>query len=116
MGLYKAMLKQYGKAVSGGIGSFSQFGFAEAEIVVHALEAVTGPYTVASVNSAIKAVSNFDTGQLCQPWTYGSYPMHIPNNEDYTVTPENGTMVLAQGCTQISSVDPQIAAYRKVAG
>ena len=116
MSLYKAILKQYGKAVSGGIGSFSQFGFAEAEIVVHALESVKGPYTVASVNAAIKAVSNFNTGQLCQPWTYGSYPMHIPNNEDYTVTPDNGHMVLAQGCTAISSVDPQIAAYRKVAG
>ncbi len=116
MSLYKAILKQYGKAVSGGIGSFSQFGFAEAEIVVHAMESVTGPYTVASVNAAIKAVSNFSTGQLCQPWTYGNYQMHIPNNKDYTVTPENGTMVLAQGCTQISSVDPQIAAYRKVAG
>jgi branched-chain amino acid transport system substrate-binding protein len=116
MTLYKAILAQYGKAVSGGIGSFSQFGFAEAEIVVHALETVQGPYTVKSVNAAIKAVSNFTTGMLCQPWTYGSYPMHIPNNEDYTVTPENGKMVLAQGCTKISSVDPQIAAYRKVAG
>jgi hypothetical protein len=61
-------------------------------------------------------VKNFSTGMLCQPWTYGSYPMHIPNNEDYTTTPEGGRMVLAQGCTQISSVDPQIAAYRKVAG
>jgi hypothetical protein len=35
---------------------------------------------------------------------------------DYTVTPNNGQMTTAQGCTKISSVDPQIAAYRKVAG
>ena len=42
--------------------------------------------------------------------------MHIPNNADYTVTPDNGKMVTAQGCTQISSVDPQIAQYRSVAG
>jgi branched-chain amino acid transport system substrate-binding protein len=116
MQLYLAILKQYGKAVSGGVGSFSQMGFAEAEILVHALESVKGAYTVASVNAAIKAVSGFNTGMLCQLWTYGSYPMHIPNNEDYTVTPDNGKMVTAQGCTQISSVDPQIAAYRKVAG
>ena len=116
MQLYKAILAQYGKSVSGGIGSFSEFGFAEAEIVVHALESVTGAYTVGSVNAAIKAVSNFDTGMVCKPWTYGSYPMHIPNNTDYTVTPHNGTMVVAQGCTDISSVDPQIAAYRKAAG
>jgi branched-chain amino acid transport system substrate-binding protein len=114
--LYKAILQQYGKSVSGGVGSFSEFGFAEAEIVVHALQAVNGAYTVQSVNAAIKAVQGFNTGMLCQLWSYGSYPMHIPNNEDYTVTPANGKMVVAQGCTQISSVDPQIAAYRKVAG
>ena len=116
MALYKAILAQYGHAVSGGIGSFSQMGFAEAEIMVHALESVKGPYTVQSVNAAIKAVSSFNTGMLCQGWTYGSYPLHIPNNEDYTVTPDNGRMVTAQGCTLISAVDPQIAAYRKAAG
>jgi branched-chain amino acid transport system substrate-binding protein len=116
MQLYEAMLKQYGKAVSGGIGSFSQMGFTEAEIAVHALESITGAYTVASVNAAFKAVSDYNTGMLCQLWSYGSYPMHIPNNEDYTVTPDNGKMVTAQGCTQISSVDPQIAAYRSAAG
>ncbi|HSZ47106.1 MAG TPA: ABC transporter substrate-binding protein [Streptosporangiaceae bacterium] len=116
MSLYRAILAKYGKAVSGGIGSFSQMGFTEAEIAVHALDTITGPYTVASVNAAFRAVSNFNTGMLCQLWTYGTYAMHIPNNEDYTVTPDNGKMVTAQGCTQISSVDPQIAAYRKLAG
>ncbi len=116
MKLYEAIYKQYGKAVSGGIGSFSQMGFTEAEIAVHALETIKGSYTVKSVNAAFKAVSNFNTGMLCQLWTYGSYPMHIPNNEDYTVTPDNGKMLTAQGCTQISSIDPQIASYRKVAG
>ena len=116
MNLYRAIFAQYGKAVSGGIGSFSQFGFAEAEVAVHALETINGAYTVQSVNAAFKAVQDFNTGMLCQLWTYGTYPMHIPNNEDYTVTPDNGKMVTAQGCTQISSVDPQIASYRKVAG
>ncbi len=116
MNLYRAMFQQYGSAVSGGIGSFSQFGFVEAEVAVHALETITGPYTMASVNAAFKAVQNYNTGMLCQLWTYGTYPLHIPNNEDYTVTPNNGKMVTAQGCTQISSVDPQIAAYRQVAG
>ena len=116
MALYKAILAQYGKSVSGGVGSFSQMGFAEAEIMVHALQAVTGAYTVASVNTALKAVKDFDTGMLCQGWTYGGYPMHIPNNVDYTTTPDNGQMVTAQGCTPISSADPQIAAYRKASG
>ncbi|HZC41084.1 MAG TPA: hypothetical protein VE343_10460, partial [Streptosporangiaceae bacterium] len=116
MSLYKAILAQYGKKVSGGVGSFSQMGFAEAKIMVHALQTIKGDYTVKSVNAALKAVKDFDTGMLCKPWTYGSYPMHIPNNEDYTVTPDNGKMVTAQGCTPISANDPQIAAYRKLAG
>jgi branched-chain amino acid transport system substrate-binding protein len=114
--LYKAILAQYGKNVSGGIGSFSQMGFTDAEIAVHALQTVKGPYTVASVNAAFKAVSNYDTGMLCQGFTVGNYPEHIPNNMDYTVTPSGGKFVQAQGCTLISSVDPQIAGYRKLAG
>ena len=116
MGLYKAILSQYGKSVQGGIGSFSQMGFTEAEIAVHALQSITGPYTVQSVNAAFKAVKDFNTGMLCQLWTYGDYPLHIPNNSDWTVTPKDGKMTTAQGCTLISKVDPQIAQYRNVAG
>jgi len=116
MNLYKAILKQYGSDVSGGIGSFSQMGFTMGEIATHALESVKGPYTVASVNAAFQGVKDFDTGMLCKPWTFGSYPLHIANNTDYTVTPNNGKMVIKQGCTAISSVDPQIAEYHKVAG
>ena len=55
MQLYQAIFKQYGKAVSGGIGSFSQMGFTEAEIAVHALETVKGAYTAKSVNAAFRA-------------------------------------------------------------
>jgi branched-chain amino acid transport system substrate-binding protein len=117
MNLYKAIYKQYGKAVSGGIGSFSQMGFTEAEIMVHALESISGStYTVANVNAAVKAVKDFNTGMLCQLWSYGSYPTHIPNNMDTTVTPASGKMVTSEGCTLISQVDPQIAAYRAAAG
>ncbi|HYK66439.1 MAG TPA: ABC transporter substrate-binding protein [Streptosporangiaceae bacterium] len=120
MQLYNAILKDYGSSgphkVAGGVGSFSQMGFTEAEIAVHALEGIKGAYTVASVNAAFKGVTNFDTGMLCQKWTYGGYSSHLPNNMDYTVTPNNGKMTTAQGCTQISSVDPDIAAYRQEAG
>ena len=116
MNLYKAILKQYGTDVSGGIGSFSEMGFTMGEIATHALESIKGPYTAQSVNAAFQGVKNYDTGMLCQLWTFGSYPLHIPNNQDYTVTPSNGKMVLKQGCTNISSVDPQIAQYRSAAG
>jgi branched-chain amino acid transport system substrate-binding protein len=116
MQLYRAILKQYGHAVSGGVGSFSQMGFTEAEIAVHALQSINGTYTISSVSAAFKAVKGFATGQLCRPWTYGNFPNHIPNNVDYTVTPEGGKMVTVQGCTSVSSADPLIAAYRRLAG
>ncbi len=117
--LFYAILKQYGANVSGGVGSFSEMGFTIGEIATHALESVTGPYTIASVSAALQAVSNFNTGMLCQGFTYGNYAEHIPNNMDYTVTPDNGKFVQASsggGCTLISAADPQIAAYRAVAG
>jgi branched-chain amino acid transport system substrate-binding protein len=117
MQLYEAILKQYGSAVTGGIGSFSQMGFLDAEMAASALDKVKGAYTVKSVNAALKGITNYKTEMLCQPFTYGNYSMHIPNNTDYTVTPSgSGTMDVAQGCTEISSADPQIAAYRKIAG
>jgi len=117
--LFQAILKQYGTNVSGGVGSFSEMGFTMGEIATHALESVKGDYTIASVSAALKAVTNFNTGMLCQGFTYGNYPTHLPNNMDYTVTPNNGKMVIAPtggGCTLISADDPQVAAYRAVAG
>jgi branched-chain amino acid transport system substrate-binding protein len=117
--LFDAILKQYGSNVSGGVGSFSEMGFVIGETATHALEGVTGPYTIASVSAALKGVSDYNTGLLCQGFTYGTYPEHIPNNMDYTVTPSNGKFVQASsggGCTLISADDPQIAAYRAIAG
>jgi branched-chain amino acid transport system substrate-binding protein len=116
---YEAMLKQYGgSSVTGGVGSFSQMGFLDAELAVKALQTVKGAYTVKSVNDAFKAIKDYKTAMLCKPFTYGNYSEHIPNNTDYTVTPSasGGTMVVAQGCTDISAADPQIAGYRKIAG
>jgi branched-chain amino acid transport system substrate-binding protein len=113
--LYKAILAKYGQSVAGGIGSFSQFGFLLAKFLVQALDTVKPPYTIASVNKAIVGIKAYKSEMLCQPWTYGHLALHIPNNADYTVTPDNGKMVTAQGCTAISPADPQIAQYRKVA-
>lgn len=116
MRLYKAILGQYGKSVAGGIGSFSQMGFLLAKFLVGALQPIKGPYTMKKVNAAIKAIHDQKNDLQCQPWVYGNYPLHIPNNSDFTATPEDGKMVTAQGCTPISAADPQIAQYRKVAG
>ena len=116
MQLYRAILAKYGSSVSGGVGTFSQMGFLDAEMAAAALKTVKGAYTIKSVNAAFKAIKNYKTEQLCKPFTYGDYPEHIPNNTDYTVTPQDGKMVIAQGCTAISSADPQIAQYHKIAG
>ncbi len=116
MQLYKGILAKYGSSVAGGIGSFSQMGFLLGKFSVGALDTIKGPYTIQSVNQAFKSIKDQSNEMQCQPWVYGNYPLHIPNNSDFTVTPENGRMVTAQGCTPISSSDPQIAAYRKVAG
>jgi branched-chain amino acid transport system substrate-binding protein len=116
MQLYKAILAKYGHNVAGGLGSFSEMGFLLGKFLTDALQKVKGPYTMKTVNAAIKAIKGEKTELLCQPWVYGDYPLHIPNNADFTTTPENGKMVTAQGCTNISADDPQIAAYRKAAG
>jgi branched-chain amino acid transport system substrate-binding protein len=112
--LYRAVMDKYGKAVTGGLGSFSQMGFVAAEITVSALRTIDGPYTVKSVNQAIKNVKDFKTDILCKPWYYGDAPLHIPNNTDWTSTPKNGHMVIKEQCFGISDVDPAIAQVRKL--
>jgi branched-chain amino acid transport system substrate-binding protein len=114
--LYRAVLAKYGQNVSGGIGSFSQMGFVMAEFATKALEDAKPPYTLKSVNAAFKGIKDYRSDMLCRPWTYGDYPLHIPNSVDYTTTPKGGQMRTVQGCTPISAADPQIAQYRKVAG
>jgi branched-chain amino acid transport system substrate-binding protein len=113
--LYKAILAKYGSSVAGGIGSFSQMGFVLAKFLTEALEKTKPPYTMATVNKAIIGIKNYSSEMLCTPWTYGHVALHIPNNVDYTTTPSNGKMITAQGCTPISSSDPQIAQYRSAA-
>src|ERR1700729_1689367 len=103
---FKAILAKDGQNVAGGIGSFSQFGYLLSKFLVQALNTVKGPYTIKSVNAAIEGIKDYKSEQLCQPWTYGKVALHIPNNSDYTVTPQDGKMVTAQGCTPISAPDP----------
>src|SRR5262249_58410579 len=105
-----------GGSVAGGLGLFSQMGYLLGKFFVQSIKNVQPPYTIKNVNAAIKAIKDYKTELLCQPWVYGDYPLHIPNNADFTTTPQDGKMVTAQQCFNVSSDDPQIAAYRKVAG
>jgi hypothetical protein len=102
-------------AVQGGVGSFSQFGFVIGEFAVKSLQTIKGPYTAKTVNQAFERIRGYTSEMLCRPWTFGSLPLHIPNNVDYTTTPAHDQMVTAQGCTPITSADAQIALYRRAA-
>lgn len=110
--LYRAVQKHYAPNIA--LGSFSQMGFVEASIAVKALMSVSGEFTAASVNGAFKNVKDFKTDILCKPWYYGTGPLHIPNNTDRTVVPQNGKMVEKEGCFAISDVDPAIAQVRGI--
>ena len=89
-------------------------GFLEAKIATDRMLSITGPITRASVNQALGATTDYKTDLLCKPWYYGTAPLHIPNNTDWTVTPQDGRMVQVQGCTAISSADPDIARVRAI--
>jgi len=114
--LYRAIVAKYKPKLSFGLGSFSQMGFVEGRIAVAALLGMGqgASYTVKTVNQAIENVKNYKTDILCKPWYYGNAPLHIPNNTDRTVTPQNGKMVQAQGCFPISAVDPAIGKVRAI--
>ena len=61
MQLYKNILAQYGQAVAGGLGSFSEMGYLLGKFSVDALDTVTPPYTIANVNAAFKNIKNEKT-------------------------------------------------------
>src|SRR5579884_4204372 len=73
MQLYKAILAKYGSSVAGGLGSFSEMGYLLAKFTKDALLNVKGPYTIQSVNQAIKSLKDEKNEFQCQPWVYGPY-------------------------------------------
>jgi branched-chain amino acid transport system substrate-binding protein len=113
--LYRAVFDKYGSKVSGGLGSFSQMGFSMGQFVVEALNSIKGSdYSLKSVNAAIKGLKGLKTDILCRPWYYGQAPLHIPNNVDWTTTPNKGKMVIKEQCFNIAAADPAIAQVRQV--
>ena len=113
--LYRAVFNKYGSNVSGGLGSFSQMGFQMGQFVTQALESIkSSTYDIKTVNAAIKNLKGVKTDILCRPWYYGTAPLHIPNNVDWTTTPKNGKMVIKDGCIPIAAADPTIAQVRSI--
>jgi len=110
--LYNEVLQKYGSDIP--LGSFSQMGFLMAKILTDRLLSIDGDITRESVNQAILETADYKTDILCKPWYYGDAPMHIPNNTDWTTTPQEGKMVLQEGCFPISDADPDIAKVREI--
>jgi branched-chain amino acid transport system substrate-binding protein len=108
--LYRDVMKKYAPKVP--LGSFSQMGFVEAAIATKALLGVSGDITAETTNKAFKDVKDFKTDILCKPWYYGDGPTHIPNNTDWTITPQGGKMVIKEQCFPISDIDPGIKEVR----
>ena len=108
--LYRDVMKKYAPKVP--LGSFSQMGFVEAAIATKALLGVSGDITAETTNKAFKDVKDFKTDILCKPWYYGDGPTHIPNNTDWTTTPQGGKMVIKEECFPISDIDPGIKQVR----
>jgi branched-chain amino acid transport system substrate-binding protein len=105
-------MAQYGKGVP--VGSFSQFGFLQGRITTEALQTIKGDITPQSANAAIQAVKDFKTDLLCRPWYFGKAPLHVPNNVDLTVTPQDGKMVQFEDCFPISDAEPAIKQVRQI--
>lgn len=110
--LYRQVRVQYAPKTA--LGSYGQMGFLEAKIATDRMLSIKGPITRASVNQALEATKGYRSDLLCKPWYYGTAPLHIPNNTDWTVTPRDGHMVQVQGCTPISAADPDIARARAI--
>ena len=110
--LYNQVREEYGPDIP--LGSFSQMGFLLAKIAVDQMLKIDGEVTKESVNQAILDTKGYETDILCKPWYYGEAPMHIPNNTDWTTTPQEGRMVIQEDCFEISADDPDIARVREI--
>jgi branched-chain amino acid transport system substrate-binding protein len=110
--LYRDVMAQY--APDDPLGSFTQMGFVIGQIATEAMLNIEGEVTKESYNKAVKAIKNFRTGILCAPWYFGDAPLHIPNNIDWTTTPQGGKMVIKEECFEISDADPDIAEVRAI--
>jgi branched-chain amino acid transport system substrate-binding protein len=110
--LYRQVREQYAPKTP--LGSFSQMGFLEAKIATDRLMTISGDITPQTANQALLDTEDFQNDILCKPWYYGKAPLHIPNNVDRTVTPQNGKMVQQEDCFPISAADPDIAKVRAI--
>jgi branched-chain amino acid transport system substrate-binding protein len=100
MQLYRAVNKKY--SPNNPLGSFGQMGFVAAKMFSDTLmDLPEDQLTKEGINKAVLGIKNYKTDVLCKPWYFQDMKLHIPNNADRTVTPKDGKMTEAEGCTDI---------------
>jgi branched-chain amino acid transport system substrate-binding protein len=111
MQLYRAVNKKY--SPDNPLGSFGQMGFIAAKMVSDVLQDLPeDELDKEGINDAILNIKNYETDILCKPWYFQDMPVHVPNNTDWTVTPKDGKMVEAEGCTDIPATNDDMRTVR----
>ena len=112
MQLYRAVNKQY--SPDNPIGSFGQMGFVAAKMFTDTVRKLPeDQLNKEGINKAILDIKNYKTDVLCKPWYFQKMDKHVPNNTDRTVTPKDGKMVEAEGCTDIPDSYPDLKYVRE---
>jgi branched-chain amino acid transport system substrate-binding protein len=115
MQLYRAVNKKYDS--KNPLGSFGQMGFVAAKMFTDTvLKLPEDKLTKEGINEAILNIKNYKTDILCKPWYFQKMKLHVPNNTDWTVTPKDGKMVEAEGCTDIPDSFPDLKYVREFEG
>jgi branched-chain amino acid transport system substrate-binding protein len=85
--------------------SFAQMGYLAGRIATDALMSIDGDITAESVNEAFRGVKNFVSDIFCKPWYYEStVGQNVSNNNDFTVAPKGGNIVLMEECFPIAEL------------
>jgi branched-chain amino acid transport system substrate-binding protein len=112
MQLYRAVNKKY--SPDNPLGSFGQMGFVAAKMFTDtALKLPEDKLNKKGINQALVDIKNYKTDVLCKPWYFQKMDKHVPNNNDRTVTPKDGKMVEAEGCTDIPDSYPDLKYVRQ---
>jgi branched-chain amino acid transport system substrate-binding protein len=112
MQLYRAVNKKY--SPDNPLGSFGQMGFVAAKMFTDTvLKLPEDQLNKEGINKALLDIKNYKTDVLCKPWYFQKMDKHVPNNNDRTVTPKDGKMVEAEGCTDIPDSYPDLKYVRE---
>jgi branched-chain amino acid transport system substrate-binding protein len=112
MQLYRAINKKY--SPDNPLGSFGQMGFVAAKMFTDTvLKLPEDKLNKEGINDALLNIKNYKTDILCKPWYFQKMDKHVPNNNDRTVTPKDGKMVEAEGCTDIPDSYPDLKYVRE---